>query len=237
MQRFKLAICSFLVCLPVFSFAFQSNGDTLTVNSISDFTITGKGDKPQWDSASWVPLTKLDKGVEEYDAKYKILYSKKGIYVLFTGKDKKINSTYKNDFDDLYNADVFEVFFHPNPAMPLYFEYEISALNKELVLLIPNLDGKIMGWRPWHYEKERLVQKAVNIAKDNQGKMQSWSAECFFPYALLQPLQATPPVKGTVWNANFCRLDYDAGHMVKWSWSPVKVSFHEFKVFRSIRFQ
>jgi len=99
-----------------------------------------------------------------------------------------------------------------------------------------DLDGKITGWRPWHYEKERLVQKAVNIVKDSKG-MQSWTAECFFPYALLQPLQATPPKKGTVWNANFCRLDYDAGHMVKWSWSPIKVTFHEFKAFKSIRFQ
>lgn len=235
-QRITLVILWMLVLCPSFLFAFQSNGDTLNVSSVSDFKVTGKGDKPQWDSASWISLNKLDKGLEDYDTRYKILYSKKGIYVLFSGKDKKITSTYQNDFDDLYNADVFEVFFHTNPAEPLYFEYEISALNKELVLLIPNLDGKIMGWRPWHYEKERLVQKAVNIVKDSKG-MQSWTAECFFPYALLQPLQATPPKKGTVWNANFCRLDYDAGHMVKWSWSPIKVTFHEFKVFKSIRFQ
>lgn len=225
-----------LILSPNFLFAFQSDGDTLKVTLVSDFKINGTGNQPQWDSTEWVSLTQLEEGVTHYDSRFKILYSKKGIYVKFSGKDKKITSSYKNDFDDLYNGDVFEVFFHTNPSLPLYFEYEISPLNKELVLLIPNLDDKIMGWRPWHYEKDRLVQKKVHIIKGKQG-MEGWTAECFFPYALLQPLQAIPPVKGTVWNANFCRIDYDSGRMALWSWSPVKRSFHEFRVFRAIRFQ
>ena len=154
---------------------------------------------------------------------------------MFSGLDKKVTSTYYNDFDDMYNADVFEVFFHPEPQTPVYFEYEINAYDKELVLLIPNLDGKIMGWRPWHYEGERQVQHRVRIQEDASG-MQSWTAECFFPYTLLAPLQKIPPTKGMVWNANFCRLDYDPGKMIKWSWSPVKTSFHKFKVYRQIRF-
>jgi len=89
MQRITLVISWMLVLCPSLLFAFQSNGDTLNVTSVSDFKVTGKGDKPQWDSASWVSLTKLDNGLEDYDTRYKILYSKKGIYVLFSGKDKK----------------------------------------------------------------------------------------------------------------------------------------------------
>ena len=160
----------------------------------------------------------------------------KGIYVLFEGKDKKITGNYKEDFSDMYNADVFEVFFHPEPATPLYFEYEINAYDKELVLLIPNLDGKIMGWRPWHYETSRLIKHKVKV-QSKSGAMASWSAELFFPYTLLAPLQKVPPGSGMHWNANFCRLDYDPGKMVKWSWSPVQTSFHEFKQFRTIRFE
>jgi hypothetical protein len=67
--------------------------------------------------------------------------------------------------------------------------------------------------------------------------MRGWSAELFIPFALLSPLQNTPPSKGTVWHANFCRLDYDFGKMMKWSWSPVKQSFHEFRAFRPVRFE
>ncbi len=214
----------------------QSSNDTLTVIKTNDFRIDGAGKNKAWDNASWIYLPQLDAGVENYDTRFRIMYSTTGIYVLFAGNDKKISSTYKEDFSDMYNADVFEVFFHPEPQTPLYFEYEINAFDKELVLLIPNLDGKIMGWRPWHYEKERLVKHAVRIQSEN-GQMKSWTAELFFPYTLLAPLQKVPPVSGMMWKANFCRLDYDPGKMIKWSWSPVKASFHEFKQFQTIRFQ
>ena len=211
----------------------------LLVKRCTDFAITGKGENAEWKKTNWITLHQIDEG-KQYETKYKILYSAKGIYVLFSGEDEKITSTFENDFDNLFNADVFEVFFHPDPSTPLYFEYEISPLNKELVLLIPNLKSGAYGWVPWHYTGERKVKKNVHT---EGGQMQagaairSWSAELFFPYSLLSPLSNIPPKSGTVWNANFCRLDYDSGSMIKWSWSPVKRSFHEFKKFRSIRFE
>lgn len=54
-----------------------------------------------------------------------------------------------------------------------------------------------------------------------------WTAELFIPYKLLSVFQNTPPVKGTLWKANFCRLDYDTGKMIKWAWVPIETSFHE----------
>lgn len=230
-----------LFLIGLFSLCFlqavtQQGMDTLTVPFVSDFPIDGKGKATAWSTVEWTALTQLDEGISGYDSRFKILYSSTGIYVLFHGKDKKITSSYRNDFDDLYNADVFEVFFHPKPERALYFEYEINAFDKELVLLIPNHSGKIMGWRPWHYENDRLVKHKVFVEKDKNG-MKSWTAECFFPYKLLEPLENTAPSKGSIWNANFCRLDYDTGKMIKWSWSPVEVSFHEYARFRTIRFQ
>ncbi|HEX5023909.1 MAG TPA: carbohydrate-binding family 9-like protein, partial [Agriterribacter sp.] len=181
----------------------------------------------------------LDSG-PTYESKFKILYSVKGIYVLLNGVDKKITSTFENDFENLFTADVFEVFFHPDPVTPLYLEYEVSPLDKELVLLIPNLNGRASGWTPWHYTGEKKVKKKVTV---KGGEMRSgadineWTATLFFPYTLLSPLANIPPQGGTIWNANFCRLDYDSGKMIKWSWSPVSRSFHEFKKFLSLRFE
>lgn len=228
-----LLLCCFSLAIAS-SFA-QSGTDTMGVRSTTDFLIDGKGSAAAWKTTDWTELTQLDEGVTGYTSRFKILYSATGIYVLFHGIDKKITSNYLNDFDDMYNADVFEVFFHPEPSRHLYFEYEINAFGKELVLLIPNHKGKIMGWRPWHYEGDKLVKHKVYVERDAEG-MKSWTAECFFPYKLLEPLENTPPVKGTVWNANFCRLDYDPGKMIKWSWSPISVTFHEFAKFRAIRF-
>ena len=212
----------------------------LLVRSCPDFDLTGKGDNSEWNKAEWNYLTKLDTGGKTYPTKFKVLYSAKGIYVLFNGDDDKISTQYDTDFGDLYKGDVFEVFLHTDPKTPMYFEYEINQLNKELVLLIPNINGRAYGWLPWRYEKERSVKKMVNVVggKNVSGAaITSWSAELFFPYDLLRPLGNLPPKSGTVWNANFYRLDYDSNKAKKWAWSPVQNHFHEPEKFRPIRFE
>jgi Domain of unknown function (DUF1083). len=221
------------------SLLFACPPDTLyVVPRCDDFSINGKGDHPQWEKTAWTYLQKLDKGGRNYATRFKILYSAKGIYVLFEGEDNRITSNYTKDFDKIFKADVFEVFFHPNPDEPLYFEYEVSPLNKELVLFMTNRNQSISGWAPWPYEKNK-VRKKVTIyggAMKPGAAIQSWRAEIFFPYDLLSPFQNMPPVKGTRWKANFCRLDYDSGHMVKWAWAPIDTSFHEYHRYYSLLF-
>jgi Carbohydrate-binding family 9 len=214
--------------------------EPLPVHKCADFSITGNGSNAEWEKAAWNNLNKLDAGGRDYETKFKILYSATGIYLLFYGEDDKITTKFDKDFDDLFKGDVFEVFFHPDTNTPLYLEYEVNQLDKELVLLIPHLKNRMFGWIPWHYEKERQVKKIVNIAG---GKMEagasikSWSVELFFPYSIFSPLNNVPPASGTTWNANFYRLDYDSGNMIKWAWTPIKTSFHEFEKFQAIKFE
>ena len=203
----------------------------LLVKKCTDFNLTGKGDNNEWTRTEWNYLTKLDTGGKMYTSKFKILYSAAGIYVLFNGDDEKISTQYDKDFGDLFKGDVFEVFFHTDPRTSIYLEYEINQMNKELVLLVPNINGKIYGWIPWHYEKDRSIKKIVNATTT------SWSAELFFPYDLFRPLGNVPPASGTIWNANFYRLDYDTDKMIKWAWGPVQKSFHELEKFRPIKFE
>ncbi len=244
-----IKLLSFLFSIVAFCHAKSSNHFMNTIPSIdtpllvhrcNDFLITGKGDDAAWNNTKWVTLNKMDAGGKNYESRFKILYSQKGIYVLFSGDDDRITTTYENDFDDLYNADVFEVFFHPDKQVPAYFEYEINALDKELVLLILNTHGKFAGWLPWNYKGDKKVIKKVNITGGEMkagASIKHWTAELFFPYQLLDPLHNVPPVSGMRWNANFCRLDYDSANMIKWSWSPVKVSFHEFEKYLPIVFE
>lgn len=233
-------------CLAMLLCAIPSQAQQATdqagiiVKRCDNFDVTGSGDNKTWNSTSWVKLNKLDGGGIDYESKFKILYSSTGLYVLFSGNDTKISTTYDKDFDNLFRGDVFEVFFHPDTTLPLYFEYEINQLNKELVLIIPNLNGGISGWLPWHYENDRQTKKMVSVhggkATPN-GAITSWTAELFFPYKLLSPLNNVPPKSGTTWNANFYRLDYDTGGAIKWAWGPVDKSFHEYKRFLPIRFE
>lgn len=217
----------------------RSGKDPLLVKKTPDFDITGDGTHLQWSKADWNQLTKLDPGGAENKSRFKIMYSTKGIYLFFEGKDSKITTDFDKDFENLFEGDVFEVFFHPDPKFPIYLEYEVNHLNKELVLIIPNMNGKFKGWIPWKYENENRVVKKVNIVggkMEKDAKIKAWSAELFFPYGLFSPLSNVPPVSGTIWNANFYRLDYDSGKMIKWAWIPINKSFHEFEKYGSIRF-
>ena len=85
-----------------------------------------------------------------YETKVKVLYSKKGLYVLMEATDQKITATFTKDNQHLWTEDVFEVFVWPDERDPIYFEYEISPLDKELPILVPNLGDKFRGWLPWH---------------------------------------------------------------------------------------
>lgn len=213
---------------------------SLAVKKCNDFEITGKGNNAEWNKTEWTSLLKLDSGGRNYESRFKILYSAKGIYLLFEGQDDLITTIYDKDFGTLFRGDVFEAFFHPDPRLPLYLEYEINPLNKELTLLIPNINGKINGWVPWNYENQRRIKKDIEITGGKQApnaSIRSWKAEQFFPYTLFNPLRNVPPESGTLWNANFCRLDYDSGQMIKWAWSPVSTSFHEFEKFGQLKFE
>ena len=210
--------------------------DTLVVPFIDPNDGSGITVDASWSRSPWQSLASLDTLPDPYPTRFKLLYTPDGVHVKMEGSDRKVTGDYREDGGELYLGDVFEVFLHPAPSTPLYFEYEVNAHDRELVLLIPNLDGRVLGWLPWRYEGGRRVVKKVQREYDSDGLI-SWSAEIFIPFALLSPLRNTPPVKGTVWHANVCRLDYDFGRMMKWSWSPVSRSFHEYSVFRPIRFE
>jgi hypothetical protein len=154
--------------------------------------------------------------------------------------DKKITASFTEDFQNLWTEDVFEVFLWTDERYPVYFEYEISPLNVELPILVPNFDGQFLGWRPWHYEGRRKVRKAtaaVGGEKKSGAAVTGWTAEFFIPYELLSPLQNVPPKSGTMWRANFYRMDYDDGKKTSWDWARVGPSFHEYQKFGTMVFE
>ncbi|HEX8357293.1 MAG TPA: carbohydrate-binding family 9-like protein [Segetibacter sp.] len=215
----------------------------LLVKKCNDFSVTGLGNSPEWKKAEWTHLTKLDSGGINYESKYKILYSALGIYVLFYGEDDKITTKDYKDFEAIYNGDVFEIFFHPSAETPVYFEYEVNQLSRELILTLSKTGERLYSWAPKYptAEERKPVKKAVSVTGDTPqvgSSLKNWTAEVFIPYEIMGILPNTPPKSGTIWNANFCRLDYDSGNMIKWSWSPrIQKSFHEIDKFLSIQFE
>ncbi|HTM52664.1 MAG TPA: DUF4440 domain-containing protein [Pirellulales bacterium] len=220
--------------------AEQAQADkVLHVLPTEDFEVSGDGSAGAWKKTSWEPLSKRTSDGHPYDARFKMLYSKTGLYVLMNGADQKLTASMQDDFLDLWTQDVFEFFLWPDERQPLYFEYEISPLDYELPILVPNSNGKFLGWRPWHYEGDRKIRKATTVhggEKKPGAQISGWTAEVFVPYKLLEPLANSPPKRGTRWRANFYRVDYDDGRETSWDWARVGASFHEFQKFGALIF-
>jgi hypothetical protein len=71
------------------SVAFQ---DTLKVNKVLPFEIDGAGSHANWNNANWINLIQLDSSSVHYPSKFKILYADSGVYVLFSGLDKRASA-------------------------------------------------------------------------------------------------------------------------------------------------
>jgi hypothetical protein len=212
---------------------------SLEVKKCSDFKVTGDGSSSEWNAAEWLPVAQQGTKTALYDTKVKVLYSEKGVYFLFKCEDKKLTCSLQGDFLDLYVEDVVEVFIWPDESFPVYFEYEVSPLNYELPIIIPNYHGKFFGWRPWHYEGDRLTQHATSVTggeKVGGSSVTGWMAEIFIPYKLLVPLNNVPPVSGTKWRVNMYRIDYDNGTRL-YAWQKVDNGFHEYNHFGTFIFK
>ena len=211
----------------------------LLVQRCDDFEVTGLGDAPAWQRAVWEVMTLRIPSAVSYETRFKLLYSANGLYVLFDGRDRILTATQREDFGDLWTEDVFECFFWTDPTRPIYFEYEISPLGHELPILVPNIDGRFLGWRPWHYTGARCTRRRVSVQGGPQtplATIEGWRAEVFIPYELFSPLAQVPPRPGMRWRANFYRMDYDAGQVSSWHWAAVGESFHEYDKFGTLQF-
>jgi hypothetical protein len=222
-----------LLLIPVAAFAQEDK--PLLVQRTDNFDISGSGSAVNWSKAEWIPMQKR-KGVADYSTRAKLLYSDTGIYALFSCQDNKITATFKQDFANLWTEDVVEMFLWPDETTPLYFEYELSPLNYELAILVPNMDGNFLGWRPWQYEGDRKTRHATRVVQGRDGATTEWLAEFFIPFSLLKPLRNVPPAKGERWRMNMYRVDYDREY-TSWSWKPVQTNFHDYQRFGTIQFE
>jgi hypothetical protein len=231
----SIIISTSIISQPV---ALSNPADSvLQVVKCSNFKVTGDGSNPEWNHAKGITFDQRG-SASPYLTRFKIMYSDSGIYCLYDCQDNKITATLKGDNMDIFLEDVVEAFFWADEKVPVYFEYELSPLNYELVLMVPNYDGRFLGWIPWHYSGKRLTQHAVSIQykKEYEKDVVSWTGEFFIPYELLKPMVLSPPEKGTRWRANFYRIDYD-NEPSHWSWLPVKTNFHDYQRFGTILFQ
>jgi hypothetical protein len=218
----------------------QTDSDALPIKKCSDFELRGDGSAPQWQQIDWATIPFRKGSRSTLDTAFKVMYSDSGIYFLFRCQDEKLTATITTDFEDLWHEDVVEVFLWTDEDFPIYFEYELSPLNYELPILIPNLKDKLLGWQPWHYDGARRTRHATSVvgaAKQSGASISAWMAAFFIPFELLTPLGNVPPQSGFRWRANLYRCDYDTGEVETWAWQPIEKRFHEYQKFGTFIFE
>jgi hypothetical protein len=232
----------FLGCLRPMNKHPTPSGEAVTSTvapRVDDFDITGRGDATAWRRTPWLPLTPVG-GRLRHRTRAKMLYSKTGVYVLADCADRRLTCTRLSDMSDLYREDVVEFFIWPDTRRPLYLEYEISPLDAELVILVPNRKGRFMGWRPWHYEGGRITRHATSVRGGPRrpgAAVSGWMAEFFIPFSLFVGVANTPPKPGDTWRMNAYRIDYGTGKATQWAWCPATgTNFHDYKHFGVVEF-
>ena len=166
-----------------------------------------------------------------------MVYSSTGLYFLMEGTDRKLTATMNEDFMDLWNEDVFEVFLWTDERYPVYFEYEISPLNRELPILIPNFGGQFLGWRPWHYE--RIVRRARprrrRRAEESQPRFRAGARS-----SSSRTRCCGRPERATESGHALARQLLPHGprrrRSTQWEWARVGKSFHEYQKFGELVF-
>ncbi len=238
LNRAFFVFAFFGVCIFT-TFSQSAIKGSLVVKKCQDFNVTGDGSSAEWDKTKWIKLEMKEGGKSDYPTAVKVLYSETGIYFLYDCNDKKLTSTLVGDFQNIFTEDVVEMFLWTDESFPVYFEYELSPMDYELPIIIPNFNGKFYGWQPWHYEGDRRTRHATSVSggkKESGATVSGWKAEFFIPYKLLAPLNNVPPQSGTKWRANMYRIDYDNG-TTYFIWQNVVRSFHEYNKYGTFIFE
>ena len=214
----------------------------LTIPHIDECALDSDYNAGSWAKAEWQDLTFSFGQRSNYRSRFKICYSDDALFLVFDSEDKKLSCSNLKDFDDLYEEDVVEVFIQTDRNEPLYFEYEISPLGAELPLMVHNNGEEFMGWLPWKYEDERRCQVHTQVhggPAEPGATVSSWTAATRIPFALFKGLGQSTPKAGTVWYANFYRIDYDVDPATHWTWSPLpntSGTFHQMDGFGQLHF-
>lgn len=144
------------------------------------------------------------------------------LYLSYACKDRDIWGEFEKRDDPLYDEEVVEFFLCPTGDLRRYFEFEISPLNVLFDASVFNPDGDrrtMLVDRTWNAPGIRTAVRVSGVVNDRTSPDIGWIAEVALPFTDLG-LRGPPP-PGTVWRANFYRIERPHGEPVEYTaWSP-----------------
>jgi hypothetical protein len=179
------------------------------------------------DDAGWVGVPKLSPlvlsnggGAPVQATELRACWDDRNLYVSFACKDTDIWANYENRDDPLYDEEVVELFLCPTGDLRHYFELEVSPANVlfDAKVFSPDGDRSLMLVdREWNGMGIRSAVRVSGTLNDRTSPDLGWITEIAVPFKDLG--LDGPPAPGTVWRANFYRIE--RGEVTEFTaWSP-----------------
>lgn len=223
--------------------------------------IDGKLDDPAWQNAQKITLfypRKSDRPAPQRTVA-KMLWDDKYVYVAFECQDDEIFSPFTRNKEPLWQADVVEVFFGPEPSIthketlpPVHYEFEFSPKGLIYDSLIRSLEANgIEEGAKWLSH----AKVAATIDRTSDGRDRGWTVEVAIPLSDFAEFLNLPTAQGVgrtqpgtspsaapgaeiQWRFMMARKDVSKSHKADTliSTSPNIGSFHEYQRYLPIRF-
>ncbi|MFN3653398.1 MAG: carbohydrate-binding family 9-like protein [Armatimonadota bacterium] len=197
-----------------------------------EISVDGSLDDPGWKGAVPLSRLRLASGAGEPAQETEVLaaWDEHHLYVAFSCKDSDIWGNFTQRDDPLYDEEVVEVFLCPTGDLRHYYEIEVSPCNVLFDAYVFNPEGDrrtMLVDRQWNAAGIRTAVRVAGTLNDRSSHDLGWITEIAIPFADLG--LSGPPAPGTVWRANFYRIE--RGEVTEFSaWSPTHKDPADFHV-------
>jgi hypothetical protein len=210
-------------------------------------TIDGKVDDLAWNKARWtsdfVDIEGSAKPTPRYRTRVKMLWDEQYLYIAAELEEPDVKGKLTQHDSVIFHDNDFELFVKPLPATESYYEFEMNALNTgwDLFLNKPYLKGGEAD-NSWDIPNLKTAVSVEGTLNQSGNRDKGWTLEIALPWKAFQLRQpdVKQPTAGTMWRANFSRVEWLTGHPHEenWVWSPQGVvNMHVPEHWGYLRFQ
>lgn len=179
------------------------------------------------DDAGWVGVPRMSPlvlsngdGAPIQATEVRACWDDQYLYVSFACKDTDIWATLENRDDPIYDEEVVEVFLCPTGNLQHYYEFEVSPANVLFDAKVFSPEGTratMLVDKEWNAKRVRTGVRVSGTLNDRTSPDIGWIVEIGIAFSDLG--LTGPPEPGTVWRANFYRIE--RGPVTEFSaWSP-----------------
>jgi len=176
-------------------------------------TIDGKADEDAWKHAQvidnfYLPWLGKNARAAKTATKARLLWDREYIYFFAEMEDTDLYADVTEHDGQLWDNDVFELFFKPAEDKPGYYEFQVNAAGAVLDMFLPRRGAG--GYRRFKSDGDFHVEAKVKLdgtLNHWQDKDKGWSVEGRIPWKDFLRTGGRPE-PGEAWKFALCRYDY-----------------------------